>query len=252
MAEKVADEPEVFYDAPVAQTESKTEPKQKPERPKKNKQPAPAAPDQAPSAEAIAKAKADVTAAWREQEAIHGISNPTPEMKAEKAKTVALDGWFNPGKFLDDLEKQINQVDRMRICAVSKHGKVFVSSETMMRLIQKQAKSAKIAWLTEMDEYIDLENNKNPDFNKVWAPLMIGIVDLFREQGFIDSCIRPGYYGNYFEVVSEPVPTPGRRFFIVFLANAFKQTIPQLETKKIANRVLNIKEIRLAKSAREV
>lgn len=244
-----AEQEEVFFDVPGPQQEKSGEPQKKPDRPKKNKQPGATGIEQPASPEAIAKAKADVAAAWKEQELLHGIQDPTPELQVEQAKTVALDGWFSPGKFLDDLEKQVNQVDRMRICAFSlPTGKIYVAPETMVRLIQKQAKSAKIGWLTELDDYTDLTGNKNQNFPKIWATLLVGIVDLFRSQGFIDACIRPGFYGNHFVVTSEPVPTTGTRFFTVFLANAFKLTIPQFESKKIANRVTNIKDVKLAKT----
>lgn len=245
---------EVFYDAQIPPAVQVEQPKSSKRPPKKDKSPGTTAtgntkPPVPESPEAIAKAKKNIDAAWKEQEFLYGISNPNPEIQVEQAKTVALEGWFNPEEFLADLEKQVNQVDRMRICAFSMStGKIYVSPETMVRLVQKQAKKAKVGWLTELDEYVDLSGKKNPAFPKVWSTLLIGIVDLFRSQGFIDPCIRPGFYGNRFLITSDLSPTVGTLFYTVFLANAFKLTIPQLESKKIASRVLIIKDVKLAKS----
>lgn len=234
---------DIFYDAPIQPQNTQNETRKKSARPKKPKPPV--VPDQTPSPEKIAQGKAAVTAAWKEEEFLHGISDPSIAIQTEKAKTVTLDGWFSPSLFLSDLEKMVNQTSGMQIPAFSMpNGKIYVAPDGMKELIQKQAREAKIEWVTELDTYVDLaELNKNP----VWSTMLIGIVDIFRAQGFVDSCIRPGFYGNRFVLMTEPIVTPGTRFYTVFLANAFKTTISQFESKKITARLRNIKDVVLAK-----
>lgn len=196
------------------------------------------------------KQAAEVAAAWKEQEFLSGISDPIPEILAEKAKeTVWLDGWFRAQQFLSDLEKEVNKMEGMRIKAFSMPtGEIYVPRDTMIKLVQKQASYANIKWINELGVAVDLsvDQTKSND-QKIWTNLLVGIVDIFREQGFVDpSIITPGFYGNHFDVVSEPIPTAGTRFYTVFRADAFSTTIGQFETKKVGHRILNIKKVTLA------
>lgn len=243
-------EEDVFFDMPIHGMGLQPTAQQKPARPKKKNPAKETALAPLVSPEETTKAQTDVAAAWKEQEFLHGIKDPTLGLLAEQAKTLTLEGWFNADQFLDDLEKQINRLDSMRICAFSMQtGKVYVPRETMVRLVQKQAKEAKIAWLTELDVYIDLSEDKDQNLPAIWPPILLGIVDKFRDQGFIDSSISPGFYGNYYDVTSKPIATNGTRFFTVFRAEAFKTTIPQLEKKKLAARLRNIQSVKIAKGA---
>ncbi len=195
------------------------------------------------------QAEANATA-WKEQEFLYGISDPTPQIYAEKAKeTIWLDGWFDARQFLTDLEDEINKMDGMRIRAFSMpSGDVYVPRETMIKLVKKQASRSGVKWVTEAGIAVDLTNEKEQSGDqKIWANLLVGIADVFREQEFIDpEIITPGFYGNHFYVLSKPIPTNGTRFYTVFRAEAFSLTTRQLETKKVATKIRSIKKVTLA------
>lgn len=222
-------EKEVFFDVPIAKQE-------------------PILPQETVPPEKLAMAIIKAQEAWKEQKTKYRIDKPPIALQEEQATaTILLDGWFNEGQFLNDIENGVNRLYGLQIQAFSMpDGKIYVTRNMIQTLIKKQAKTAKIAWLSKLNTQIDLSKKKEPQFSQIWTTMMIGIIALFREKGLIDDSIKPGFYGNHFFINSTPTRTTGTCFYTVFLAKAFKTTIPEFESRKIAAALKNIKEVKPA------